>query len=97
MLINLTGDRISNNVAPNVLRKEPAVSTAQTKINRLRLLPVARQMLFINGQSVAASDGPEMDVVSPIDGRVFTQIAAGSARDVDAAVAAARASFEGGK
>lgn len=97
MLINLTGDRISNNVAPIFLRKEPAVSTAQTKINRLRLLPVARQRLFINGQSVAASDGPEMDVVSPIDGRVFTQIAAGSARDVDAAVAAARASFEGGK
>lgn len=97
MLINLTGDRISNNVAPIFLRKEPAVSTAQTKINRLRLLPVARQRLFINGQSVAASDGAEMDVVSPIDGRVFTQIAGGPARDVDAAVAAARASFEGGK
>lgn len=72
MLINLTGDRISNNVAPIFLRKEPAVSTAQTKINRLRLLPVARQMLFINGQSVAASDWrkwmlsrPLMAVFSP--------------------------------
>ena len=69
----------------------------QVDINRLRLLPVTPQRLFINGQTVAAADGAEIDVVSPIDGRVFTQIAAGSARDVDAAVAAARASFEAGK
>ena len=68
----------------------------QIEINRLRLLPVSRQMLFINGKFVAATDGAEMDVVSPIDGRVFTQIAAGSARDADAAVAAARASFDRG-
>ena len=38
-----------------------------------------------------------LDVISPIDGRVFTQIVAGSAPDVDAAVAAARRSFEAGK
>ena len=69
----------------------------QTDIDRLRLLPVKPQSLFINGRSVAASDGAEMDVVSPIDGRVFTRIAAGSVLDVDAAVAAARASFEAGK
>lgn len=37
-----------------------------------------------------------MDAVSPIDGRVFTKIAAGQGRGVDAAVAAARASFGGG-
>lgn len=68
----------------------------QIEINRLRLLPVVPQKLFINGQFVAATDGAEMDVTSPIDGRLFTKIAAGSARDVDAAVAAARASFEAG-
>ena len=45
---------------------------------------------------MAASDGAEMDAVSPIDGRVFTKIAAGQGRGVDAAVAAARASFDGG-
>ena len=69
----------------------------QIEIDRLRLLVVAPQKLFIYGQFVPAYDGGEMDVVSPIDGRVFTRISAGSARDVDAAVAAARASFEAGK
>lgn len=68
----------------------------QIEIDRLRQLSVCPQMLFINGQFARASDGGEIDVVSPIDGRVFTQIAAGTARDVDAAVAAARTSFEAG-
>ena len=36
-------------------------------------------------------------MVSPIDGRVFTQIAGGTAHDVDSAVAAARRAFEAGK
>lgn len=67
----------------------------QIEIDRLRLLPVAPQKLFINGRFVAASDGAEMNVVSPIDGRVFTKIAARSARDVDLAVASVRASFDG--
>jgi gamma-glutamyl-gamma-aminobutyraldehyde dehydrogenase len=69
----------------------------QTEINRLRALPVAPRGLFIGGKSVAALSGAAMDVVSPIDGRVFTQIAAGSARDVDVAVIAARAAFDAGK
>jgi 4-(gamma-glutamylamino)butanal dehydrogenase len=69
----------------------------QIEIDHLRLLPAKKQKLFINGQFVAATDGAEMDVISPIDGRVFTQIAAGTAHDVDAAVAAARTSFEAGK
>ena len=47
--------------------------------------------------SFAADDGGEIDVISPIDGRVFTRIAAGTARDVDAAVTAARRAFEAGK
>ena len=69
----------------------------QTEIDRLRLLPVMPQMMFINGQFVPASDGGEIGVISPIDGRVFTHIAAGTLRDVDVAVAAARTSFEAGK
>ena len=67
----------------------------QIEIDRLRLLSVVPQKLLINGTFAAASDGPEMNVVSPIDGRVFTKIAAGSARDVNLAVATARASFDG--
>lgn len=69
----------------------------QTEIDRLRKLTVPAGSLFIEGRFVSASDGEELDVISPIDGRVFTRIAAGSARDVDAAVAAARASFNAGK
>jgi 4-(gamma-glutamylamino)butanal dehydrogenase len=68
----------------------------QAEIDRLRVLPVASQGLFIAGRSGAASDGGTIDVVSPIDGKVFTRIAAGTAQDVDRAVAAARASFEAG-
>jgi 4-(gamma-glutamylamino)butanal dehydrogenase len=69
----------------------------QTEINRLRALTVAPCNLFIGGKFVPPVTGEKIDVVSPIDGKVFTQIAAGSAHDVDAAVAAARASFEAGK
>ena len=69
----------------------------QTEIDRLRQLPVSPGKLFIGGRSVPASDGDEIDVISPIDGQVFTRIAAGSALDVDAAVTAARRSFEAGK
>ena len=69
----------------------------QDQINHLRALPVAAGQLFIGGAMRPALDGATMDVTSPIDGRVFTQIAAGSARDVDAAVQAARVAFDGGK
>ena len=69
----------------------------QTDIDRLRQLTVAPQKMFVGGQFVPAMDGAEIDVVSPIDGQVFTRIAAGSARDVDAAVSAARRSFAAGK
>ena len=68
----------------------------QTAIDRLRHLPVSPRQMFIGGQFVAAQDGAEIAVISPIDGQVFTTIAAGSASDVDAAVAAARRSFAAG-
>lgn len=69
----------------------------QVEIDRLRLLPAAPGKLFIGGQFVSASDGQMIDVVSPIDGRLFTRIAAGSTQDVDRAVTAARTSFEAAK
>lgn len=49
---------------------------------------------LVNGRRVEARDGQLFDCVSPVDGRVLTQVARCSQADVDAAVAAARAAFE---
>jgi len=51
---------------------------------------------FVGGRFVPALDGGVFDDVSPIDGRLITQVARGRAADIDAAVKAARASFESG-
>ena len=69
----------------------------QTQIDQLRVLAVPDQKLFIGGKALPAADGAEIAVTSPIDGKVFTHIARASARDVDAAVAAARRGFDAGK
>ncbi len=68
----------------------------QTLIDQLRHHPVADGQHFIDGKSVAAAGGAMLDVISPLDGKVFTRIAAGTARDADAAVRAARRSFDAG-
>lgn len=69
----------------------------QTRIDALRAQPIAPFSHLIEGKHVAASDGAALDVVSPIDGQVITTIAAGTARDMDAAIASARAAFEDGR
>jgi acyl-CoA reductase-like NAD-dependent aldehyde dehydrogenase len=51
---------------------------------------------FIGGRFAAALDGDVFDDVSPVDGRIICQVAHGRAADIDAAVKAARASFETG-
>ena len=55
-----------------------------------------RNLAFINGKHVAAASGKTFDCVSPIDGKVLTQVASCDAEDVNRAVAAARAAFEKG-
>lgn len=55
-----------------------------------------RNKAFINGQYVDAASGKTFDCISPIDGRVLTQVAACDKEDVDRAVKAARAAFEAG-
>jgi acyl-CoA reductase-like NAD-dependent aldehyde dehydrogenase len=55
-----------------------------------------RNQAFINGRYVTAQSGKTFDCISPVDGRVLTQVAAGDAADIDAAVAAARQVFEKG-
>jgi 4-(gamma-glutamylamino)butanal dehydrogenase len=69
---------------------------SQAEINRLRALSVSPQKLFINGKHVAALDGDTLDVQSPIDGKIFSSLARATIADADAAVKAARGSFESG-
>ncbi|MGJ8617680.1 MAG: aldehyde dehydrogenase [Sulfitobacter sp.] len=66
----------------------------QSKIDALQAQAVHPRSHLIDGKAVAASDGATMDVISPIDGQVLTQIAKGTAQDMEAAIASARAAFE---
>ncbi|OYX43143.1 MAG: aldehyde dehydrogenase [Rhodobacterales bacterium 32-67-9] len=66
----------------------------QSQIDLLRAAPIAPRGLFIDGVERSAADGATLDVISPIDGRAFTTIARGTADDMKAAVAAARAAYE---
>lgn len=50
---------------------------------------------FINGRQVAGRSGETMAVLAPATGEEFTRIACGTAEDVDDAVKAARAAYEG--
>src|SRR5436853_225669 len=52
---------------------------------------------FIAGRRVAAHSGQTFDCISPLDGRVLTQVARGGTADIDAAVGAARAAFADGR
>ena len=52
---------------------------------------------LINGKRVGAADGQLFDCISPVDGKVLTQVARCGAADVDAAVSAARAAFDDGR
>lgn len=52
---------------------------------------------FIDGGYRAAVSGNVFKAVSPVDGRVLAEVAAGDAADVDLAVAAARRAFEDGR
>jgi gamma-glutamyl-gamma-aminobutyraldehyde dehydrogenase len=69
----------------------------QTQIDALRAQDVPTQTHLINGKHVPASDGGLMEVLSPIDGQPLTHVAQGTAADMNAAVAAARAAFDDGR
>jgi len=55
-----------------------------------------RQM-YVNGKWTDSSSGETFDVVNPATESVLSSISAGSKQDVDKAVAAARAQFDGGE
>ncbi|EBA06641.1 aldehyde dehydrogenase [Sagittula stellata] len=65
-----------------------------SRLSDLRTAEVAPVRHLIDGASCGASDGAEMDVISPLDGRVLTTMAKGTRDDATRAVAAARAAFE---
>lgn len=67
----------------------------QADIDQLRKLSIAPQKHWIGGRPFG-DDESRLDVSSPIDGRVFASIANGTSKDIDRAVAAARAAFESG-
>jgi len=70
------------------------IAVDQHSIDRLRSEPVAPQSHWIAGRP--ASRENSIDVQSPIDGRIFTTLAAGDESDIDTAVKSARAAFEKG-
>jgi len=56
---------------------------------------VMRKQLFINGEWRDASGGKTIEVVNPATEEVIAEVASAERSDVDAAVAAARAAFDG--
>src|SRR5258705_4067607 len=56
---------------------------------------VIRKQLFINGEWHDAAGGKTIEVVNPATEEVIAEVASAEQADVDAAVAAARAAFDG--
>lgn len=56
----------------------------------------ADHRLFIGGRWIEASEGGRLDVENPATGEIVARVPAGTAADVDAAVAAARQAFDHG-
>lgn len=73
----------------NAVPQTPSVSSAASAF-------LARKHeLFIDGKRVPAASGKRFDVLNPATGQVISSAAAGDGADIDAAVKAARAAFEG--
>lgn len=68
----------------------------QAAIDQFRHQQIADQTHWIGGKPTPAATGEKRAVTSPIDGKFLANIAEGSAGDVEAAVQAARASFDSG-
>jgi len=57
---------------------------------------IVRTRIYIDGEFVDAIDGQTFETFEPATGQVLATVAAGAAADIDAAVAAARRSFDEG-
>jgi phenylacetaldehyde dehydrogenase len=69
-------------------------TTSETPVEVSR--PIEQTKLLIGGEWVDALDGAVLDTINPSTGEVISQVAEGSAADVDRAVKAAREAFEHG-
>jgi acyl-CoA reductase-like NAD-dependent aldehyde dehydrogenase len=76
----------------------PTPSTGRSRQDWEQLAATVRHegRAFIGGRLVAPLAGRAFEDVSPIDGRVVTEVARCDSTDVDAAVQAARAAFDAG-
>ena len=68
----------------------------QEDIDKLRNKEIKPQNLFVGKKSMPSETGETLDVVSPIDGNVFTTIANANENDVNNAVSVARKSYDSG-
>ena len=68
----------------------------QLSIEALRTTQIPHQRLFIGGNWIDAITSNRLDSLSPLNGNLLTTIAEAGSKDVDLAVASARASFEKG-
>jgi gamma-glutamyl-gamma-aminobutyraldehyde dehydrogenase len=68
----------------------------QVSIDRLRGHAIPPQGHWIGGKAAFSQDHATLDVVSPIDGKVFTTLAAGAQPEIDRAVNSARQAYEKG-
>ena len=69
----------------------------QAEIDRLRQQKIPARGHLIDGDMASAENGATLDVISPIDGQVISQIADGTRGDIDRAVASAKAAYEDGR
>jgi len=68
----------------------------QKLIDKFRDAQVPKPEMVIGTQRISAADRASLPVVSPIDGKVISELPDASAEDVEMAVSAARATFENG-
>jgi phenylacetaldehyde dehydrogenase len=74
--------------------EQPRAATTRAD-ELLEAIDVPRELL-IGGRWTPSTSGERLPVIDPSTGRQVTDVAAAGEADVDAAVAAGRAAFEGG-
>ena len=72
----------------------PSTHAGWSAAARARSIPTG---LFIDGASVSAADGATLAVINPATGNLVAEVASGGARDIDRAVASARAAWDDGR
>src|SRR6266849_4461946 len=73
------------------------IMTTATQQNTQNTVNAPRSLMLIGGKAVESSDGRFIDIENPATRAVIAQVPRGTDADVDAAVRAAAAAFEGWK